>query len=114
MSKFSAYIVKKPSFHKLFYGAISIFAFGVAITGCFRVEYWDAAVGLLIGVFTFAELKTFDNYEFRLENPKLSTIGIYQIGDIRFIARSDLEAELYSELYADNAPVEFIEYVRTF
>jgi hypothetical protein len=71
-------------------------------------------VFLCLGIVAVADMVNNRNYYYDLENPEAGSSRLYQVGDVKFVGRSDLEAELYSELYHDSEPVKFIEYINKF
>lgn len=114
MSKYSLYIKPRPSAMKYVMGLIGVAMIIIGMHEVYRGEYLESVWPFLLGGYLLLELKIFNKYVFRLENPDVTLTGLYQIGDTKFIARSDSEADLFSELYKDSAPVTFIEYVRKF
>lgn len=71
-------------------------------------------VFLCLGIVAVADMINSRNYYCDLENPEAGLSGLYQVGNVKFVGKSDLEAELYSELYHDSEPVKFIEYINKF
>ena len=112
--KFSTYIIKRPVIAKYIMFAVSVFMLVTSILEFIAGTYSRAFYDLGIAIFAILNTIYCDSYSYKLENPDVTLTGLYQIGSVKFIARSDLEAELYSELYMDSAPVEFLEYIRKF
>jgi hypothetical protein len=107
-------IIKKPTAYKVFMAVMSGILF---ITGSLSIvfgKYWEATTMLVWSAIAFAEAKYSNKFEYNIKSPESTEINLYQIGDVKFMANSLEEAQLYSALEYDDITPIFLEKVSKF